>query len=124
MKSEFSVGLADKVCATWDEEGGTPAELNSFAENSALVRGLLTILRGGAVVKPIAEAPKPQLGILRIDRSKPSFNPATFIGAGWSMWRGPINGNGLDGEEERAPFGRTGRSGPQSNPTRHLPQAG
>ncbi|MBI3273550.1 MAG: hypothetical protein HYZ69_00225 [Candidatus Colwellbacteria bacterium] len=102
MKSKFSVGLADKVCEAWDGEGGTPVELNSFAENTALVRGLLTILRGGAVVKPIAplEVSVPQSHILPIDHSKP-FNPATFIGVGWSIWRGPVDGNGLEGEEER-----------------------
>lgn len=38
--------------------------------------------------------------ILPIDRFKP-FNPAEFIGAGWSIWRGPADGNGLVGEEER-----------------------
>lgn len=105
MKSEFSVGLADKVCAVWDDEGGTPAELNSFAENDALVRGLLTILRGGAVVKPLAleGIPRPQPSILwPIDHSKP-FNPAKFIGVGWNVWRGPVNGNGLEGDEERDP---------------------
>lgn len=105
MKSEFSVGLADKVCEAWDSEGGTPAELNSFAENNALVRGLLTILRGGAVVKPVVvedPVPRPQPNILPINRSKP-FNPAEFIGAGWNVWRGPADGNGLEGEEERDP---------------------
>src|SRR3989344_3351868 len=97
MKSEFSSGLADKVCGAWDAEGGTPAELNSFAENDALIRGLLTILRGGAVVKPIvAGIPR----VIPIDRSKP-FNPAEFIGKGWSIWRGPADGNGLEGEDER-----------------------
>lgn len=38
--------------------------------------------------------------ILPIDRSKP-FNPAEFIGADWSIWRGPADGDGLTGEEER-----------------------
>lgn len=38
--------------------------------------------------------------ILSIDRFK-SFNPAKFIGAGWSIWRGPADGNGLVGKEER-----------------------
>lgn len=37
---------------------------------------------------------------LPIDR-KSLFNPAEFIGAGWSIWRGPADGNGLVGEEER-----------------------
>ena len=96
MKSEFSVGLADKVCGIWDDEGGTPAELNSFAENNALVRVLLTIIRGGAVVKPLAVKPH----VIPIDRSKP-FDLATFIGKGWSVWRGPADSNGLEGEEER-----------------------
>ena len=62
MKNEFSVGLADKVCAAWDSEGGTPVELNSFAENDALVRGVLAIVRGEAVVRPVqpaTETPKP-----------------------------------------------------------------
>lgn len=35
-----------------------------------------------------------------IDRATP-FNPAEFIGAGWSIWKGPADGNGLEGEEEQ-----------------------
>lgn len=38
--------------------------------------------------------------ILPIDRSK-LFNPAEFVGAGWSIWRGPADGKGLEGDEER-----------------------
>jgi len=56
MKSDFSVGLADKLCGVWDGEGGTPVELNNFAENEALVRGVLAIIRGQAVVKPVQSA--------------------------------------------------------------------
>jgi hypothetical protein len=37
---------------------------------------------------------------LHLDRSKP-FNPAEFIGAGWGIWRGLADGNGLEGEEEQ-----------------------
>lgn len=37
---------------------------------------------------------------LHIDRSRP-FNPAEFIGPNWTIWRGPTNGNGLEGEEEQ-----------------------
>ena len=40
------------------------------------------------------------LKLLPIDRSKP-FNPAEFIGKSWSVWRGPADDNGLEGEEER-----------------------
>lgn len=34
-----------------------------------------------------------------IDRTK-SFDP-TFIGAGWTIWKGPATGNGLEGTEEQ-----------------------
>ena len=29
------------------------------------------------------------------------FNPASFIDKGWSIWRGPASGEGLEGEEAR-----------------------
>lgn len=35
-----------------------------------------------------------------IDRATP-FNPAEFIGAGWSIWKGPAEGSGLLCEEEQ-----------------------
>lgn len=38
--------------------------------------------------------------ILRIDRSTP-FDPAKFLGEGWSIWRGPVDGNGLSGDEDQ-----------------------
>mgnify|MGYP001607243848 CR=1 FL=1 len=38
---------------------------------------------------------------ISIDRTAP-FNPAEFIGAGWSIWKGPANGTGLEGEEEQS----------------------
>lgn len=38
--------------------------------------------------------------IIPIDRAVP-FNPAEFIGEGWSFWRGPAGGNGLEGELEQ-----------------------
>lgn len=38
--------------------------------------------------------------VVTIDRSKP-FNPTEFIGEGWSIWRGPADGGGLEGELEQ-----------------------
>ncbi|HEY9583636.1 MAG TPA: hypothetical protein VJI66_01570 [Candidatus Paceibacterota bacterium] len=40
--------------------------------------------------------------IITVDRSQP-FNPATFkgLGNGWTIWKGPIDGDGLKGEEEQ-----------------------
>ncbi|MDO8564835.1 MAG: hypothetical protein Q7R88_02465 [bacterium] len=37
---------------------------------------------------------------ITIDRTS-AFNPAEFIGKGWTIWKGPANGNGLEGEEEQ-----------------------
>lgn len=38
--------------------------------------------------------------IVAIDRTEP-FDPAKFIGAGWSIWKGPANGDGLSGDEDQ-----------------------
>src|SRR3989344_652787 len=35
-----------------------------------------------------------------IDRTTP-FNPTEFIGAGWTIWKGPAEGNGVEGDEEQ-----------------------
>jgi hypothetical protein len=41
-----------------------------------------------------------QVTILPIDRSK-AFDASEFIGPGWSIWRGPAEGDGLTGTEEQ-----------------------
>jgi hypothetical protein len=38
--------------------------------------------------------------ILVVDRSK-RFDPATFVAPNWSIWKGPADGNGLEGEEDQ-----------------------
>lgn len=38
--------------------------------------------------------------VLVIDRTNP-FDPAAFIGSGWTIWRGAKDGDGLRGEEEQ-----------------------
>jgi hypothetical protein len=42
----------------------------------------------------------PRTAVLSIDRTTP-FNPAAFIGNAWTIWRGPADGTGLDGDEEQ-----------------------
>ena len=41
-----------------------------------------------------------RLAFLIIDRSR-LFNPAEFIRSGWTIWKGPPQGNGLEGEEDQ-----------------------
>lgn len=38
--------------------------------------------------------------VISINRSTP-FNPAQFISPGWSIWKGPANGDSLSGEEDQ-----------------------
>lgn len=40
--------------------------------------------------------------VLVADRSKP-FDPVRFLGKGSSIWRGPADGKGLEGEEDQDP---------------------
>ncbi len=77
----------------------------------AFLAGQLVVVSPDQVIKP---------AILKIDRSKP-FDPAISIGTGWTIWRGPKNGNGLEGDEEQ-----DGRSLAitELDPTRLISQTG
>ncbi|MDP3764136.1 MAG: hypothetical protein Q8Q95_00765 [bacterium] len=44
--------------------------------------------------------PLVSLTVIKIDRTHP-FNPAQFLGEGWSVWKGPADGDGLSGKEEQ-----------------------
>ena len=65
-----------------------------IVDRAKLIRNLELFLANGAQV--LIGEPK----VIQIDRST-SFNPATFIGAGWTIWKGPKDGKGLEGEEEQ-----------------------
>jgi hypothetical protein len=41
-----------------------------------------------------------KINLLKINRSEP-FDPAKFFGKGYSIWRGPVDGDGLNGKEEQ-----------------------
>lgn len=55
-------------------------------------------LSGQLVIVPPSMINTP--AVLKIDRTK-RFDPAEFIGEGWSIWRGPRDGDGLIGDEEQ-----------------------
>ncbi|MBI4118705.1 MAG: hypothetical protein HY452_00375 [Parcubacteria group bacterium] len=38
--------------------------------------------------------------VISLDRTTP-FNPVQFLGEGWSIWKGPADGDGLSGQEEQ-----------------------
>ena len=93
-KSAFSiVGLAHKVCLAAEVQGYTPELFNALAEHPDLFRQTLQLQLGHAEIVVVRH-------ITAVNRAKP-FNPAEFIGKGWSIWRGPADGDGLSGEEEQ-----------------------
>lgn len=51
-------------------------------------------------LKNLGRAPTKKPKFISIDRDKP-FDPAKFIGSGWSIWRGPADGDGLSGDEDQ-----------------------
>lgn len=54
-KSDFRVlGLAHKLGLAWETEGGTLADMNTFAENGSLIRDLLAVLRGNAEIRIVS----------------------------------------------------------------------
>ncbi len=53
-KSEWSIlGLAHKFFLAWEKAGGTKAMVNTLAQNLQLMRDILDVLRGNAVIKPL-----------------------------------------------------------------------
>jgi len=81
------------VDTPWDE---IVVDIQPFIEMPPLERGkrFATFIRNGCrvIIGDIKS--------LVIDRSKP-FNPTEFIGSGITIWRGPVDGKGLEGEEEQ-----------------------
>ena len=82
--------------ADWDSIDFDAAGLQDRVMRDMVAAGrqFTAFLKNGARV--IVGEPK----IIPIDRSIP-FNPAAFIGNGWSIWRGPADGNGLKGVKDQ-----------------------
>lgn len=71
-KSDFSSGLAHKVCCAWAGAEGTPAELNSFVEDDAAIRLVLAVRRGKAKIVPSEVEQEPEVSIdpiIRVNRT-------------------------------------------------------
>ena len=80
--------------ANWDEVDGDDFQRTMEDKDGQLGQQFTLFLRNGG--KVIIGEPR----IVKIDRSKP-FDPAKFIGTGWTIWKGPANGDGLTGVEDQ-----------------------
>ncbi len=77
--------LADAL----DCAGYTPDDVTKLRQ--ANLSGILQVLQGTA--KIVRECFKLACG--------KAFSPAEFLGKGWAVWKGPVDGNGLEGDEDR-----------------------
>ncbi|MDD2731817.1 MAG: hypothetical protein PHI53_01325 [Candidatus Pacebacteria bacterium] len=76
----------------WDELDGKALQDEVIADPKGSGRRFTQFLKNGAKTATVTSFPL---------KLAPSFNLAKFIGEDWSVWKGPANGNGLEGEEDR-----------------------
>lgn len=92
QKLEVALAMVNRV--DWQAIDGDILQREVIAKPDNLGRQATIFLQNRAMVivgEPI---------IIHLDRSRP-FDPTKFIGQGWTIWRGPKDGNGLEGEEEQ-----------------------
>ncbi len=90
--SSYSEGQTHQLVNALESEGFTPAEVTALGQNrDGVLTSLRLVLRG--LAKVVCEC-------FKLACDKPFF-PAEFIGEGWTVWKGPVDGNGLEGEEDR-----------------------
>lgn len=90
--SSYSEGQTHQLANALEAEGFTPEELTALGQNrNSVLTGLRLVVRG--LAKIVRESFK-----LACDKA---FSPTEFIGQGWTVWKGPADGNGLEGDEDR-----------------------
>lgn len=89
--SSYSEGQTHQLANALETAGYTAGEVTAFGQDKELLAQVRQVLRG--LAKIVGEYFK-----LACDKS---FSPAKFIGRGWTVWKGPANGNGLEGDEDR-----------------------
>jgi len=88
MSSQHSIGSMNQLADAFDESGITPDMVTRLrhpdflAQMTLLLSGLATVVRAS----------------FKLSCSE-ALNVAEFVGNNWSVWKGPADGNGLDGKE-------------------------
>lgn len=90
--SSYKEGQTHQLANALEAEGFTPEDLATLGQNrNGVLTGLRQVLRG--LAKIVAES-------FKLACDKP-FSPTEFIGKGWTVWKGPADGDGLEGDEDR-----------------------
>jgi len=92
--SSYLEGQTHQLMESLERAGYTPAHVTALGQNSnGVLDQLMLVLTGVAViVRHCLKLALPKV-----------FNPTEFIGAGWTVWKGPADGNGLEGDEDCVP---------------------
>lgn len=85
--------FASELIKTLRERGVSDNDIHSLVTEE----GKLPV---GKIADVLAEEFRSKGQILKLKLTE-SFNPAKFIGENWFVWRGPIDGDGTEGEEDR-----------------------
>ena len=102
----LDVGQAQELKLAFRKHGWTNAEIKRLSEGDFLGQFLL-VMRGQAKIvvnsdKLKEPTPKEIVTPSALNCTKP-LDPTAFISQGWSVWKGPIDGDGLSGEEDVDP---------------------
>ncbi len=62
------------------------------------ITSILNAYESPALPEPVKVVVEPPTGPLVLSAT---FNPSTFVGNGWAIWKGPAKGDGLKGDEEQ-----------------------
>jgi hypothetical protein len=89
--SSYSEGQTHQLANALEAAGYTAGEVTALGQNQEILAQVRQVLSG--LAKVVRERFK-----LACDQP---FSPAEFIGQGWTVWKGPANGNGLEGDEDR-----------------------
>lgn len=89
--SSFSEGQTHQLMEALQEKGFTAGQVTELGQNSnGLLDQVKLVLMGLAtVVRSYFK--------LALDKT---FNPSEFIGKDWSVWKGPADGKGLEGDDD------------------------
>lgn len=92
--SSYIEGQSHQLVDALEAHGFTAGDITTLGQNKDGVLDHLKLVLLG-LAKIVRES-------LKLACDKP-FNLADFFGEGWSVWKGPADSNGLEGEEDRDP---------------------
>lgn len=91
MSKVYSIGQMNQVADALEAAGYTTDDVTKLRSKPDILKEFKFVLGGSA--KIVRESFN-----LACDKA---FSPTEFIGQGWTVWKGPVAGNGLIGQEDR-----------------------